>query len=254
LKEVESEANDASDYETSGPDSTQPKSASILSSTAAPTIRKRRSKRRRRRGAKANKAYIEEALNESNGTLKKIKSAKKPPQVGQQGAISSAESDLEEGALSESDDEHIADRQPEQSSSKIQIPDHVVFAADQHVTLAGERSEASVKRTGDSTTESDTSRKQSNSEEISSKTKHSPETSPSGIVSKELSEPKTQLPSEAAIAFNTESDSNADDILESVITAWTQSTIPKELNKYWRHRYSLFSLFDEGIRMDHGKQ
>ncbi|KAJ3064914.1 Trimethylguanosine synthase, partial [Podochytrium sp. JEL0797] len=32
---------------------------------------------------------------------------------------------------------------------------------------------------------------------------------------------------------------------------WSERSIPKELKKYWRHRHSLFTLFDQGCKLDH---
>ncbi|KAJ3400828.1 hypothetical protein HDU80_006586, partial [Chytriomyces hyalinus] len=32
---------------------------------------------------------------------------------------------------------------------------------------------------------------------------------------------------------------------------WAADSVPKELQKYWRHRFSLFALFDQGIKLDY---
>ncbi|KAI8829067.1 RNA cap guanine-N2 methyltransferase-domain-containing protein [Chytriomyces cf. hyalinus JEL632] len=34
---------------------------------------------------------------------------------------------------------------------------------------------------------------------------------------------------------------------------WAADSVPKELQKYWRHRFSLFTLFDQGIKLDHAE-
>ncbi|KAJ3109058.1 Trimethylguanosine synthase [Phlyctochytrium planicorne] len=41
----------------------------------------------------------------------------------------------------------------------------------------------------------------------------------------------------------------AEDPAKTVVN-WTQKSMPKELHKYWNQRFSLFSKFDEGIKMD----
>ncbi|KAI9344885.1 RNA cap guanine-N2 methyltransferase-domain-containing protein [Obelidium mucronatum] len=38
---------------------------------------------------------------------------------------------------------------------------------------------------------------------------------------------------------------------DDTILTWTEDLIPKEVKKYWRHRHSLFTRFDEGVKLDH---
>ncbi|ORY20002.1 S-adenosyl-L-methionine-dependent methyltransferase [Rhizoclosmatium globosum] len=42
----------------------------------------------------------------------------------------------------------------------------------------------------------------------------------------------------------------ADESAENTVLSWTEDLIPKTLKKYWRHRHSLFTRFDEGVKMD----
>lgn len=56
--------------------------------------------------------------------------------------------------------------------------------------------------------------------------------------------------------YNLNSDNNSEQSIDNVSESndvqltWTQEDIPRDLKKYWFHRYTLFSKFDNGIWMD----
>ncbi|KAJ3316411.1 Trimethylguanosine synthase [Blyttiomyces sp. JEL0837] len=49
------------------------------------------------------------------------------------------------------------------------------------------------------------------------------------------------------------SNSIDDRALQDRCLTWTKANMPDELGKYWFQRYSLFSRFDDGVKMDYGR-
>ncbi|KAJ3417289.1 Trimethylguanosine synthase [Chytridiales sp. JEL 0842] len=246
-------------------------STNLSKPAGAPTIRKRRSRKRRRGQSQAVTRSVSSVLDAVKRVLgaEKRLSNENGGHTGN-GANDESMQDREEGEVSDSGREGDQMETEESSGSESNsglkptpkerngfgpasaVSDH--SDSDDSDDTSSEDSSSDGHEMEEDTEESSSSEEDSSEEEGGSSSSTS-----SSESEEDESDSDDSIKAKAVVKVNGSNTPSAYPtqpeqaliIPDHVIVTWDQKSIPKELHKYWRHRYSLFSLFDSGIKIDH---